>query len=142
MHPSQDEIRQQVRTALAEDIGSGDLTMQLIPADHRNKARLITREAAIMCGRAWADEVFVQLGDVTLTWQVQDGDALQPNQTLCLLEGNSRKLLTGERSAINFLQTLMGTATTAHRYAAAVAGRQITVLDTRKTLPGLRNAQK
>lgn len=142
MHPDQAEISQQIRTALAEDVGAGDLTVQLIPADSISHARLITREAAIMCGRAWADAVFAQLGDVTLDWQVKDGDVLTPNQTLCLLHGNSRKLLTGERCALNFLQTLMGTATTAARYAAAVAGAQITVLDTRKTVPGLRNAQK
>lgn len=142
MHPSQDEISQQVRTALAEDLGTGDLTVQLIPATSRSRARLITREAAIMCGRAWADEVFAQLGDVSLDWQVEDGDPLAPDQTLCLLEGNSRQLLTGERCAMNFLQTLMGTATTAKRYADAVADSQVTVLDTRKTIPGLRNAQK
>src|SRR5690606_11863333 len=96
-----------------------------------------------MCGRAWADEVFRQLGgDVTLTWLVSDGDAVSPDQVLCELTGNARQILTGERSALNFLQTLMGTATSTRRYVAAVAGKGITILDTRKTLPGLRTAQK
>lgn len=142
MHPHREEIREQVRLALAEDVGSGDLTVLLIPAASQRRARLITREQAIMCGRAWVDEVFAQLGEVTIDWQVQDGDAVSAGQTLCYLEGNSRKLLTGERCAMNFLQTLMGTATTARRYADAVANSKITVLDTRKTIPGLRNAQK
>lgn len=142
MHPQPEEIRAQVRHALAEDVGTGDLTVLLIPATSRSRARLITREDAVMCGQAWANEVFAQLGDVHLDWQVREGEAVTANQTLCLLEGNSRQLLTGERCAMNFLQTLMGTATTARRYAQAVAGNQVTVLDTRKTLPGLRNAQK
>lgn len=135
-------ISRQVAAALAEDIGSGDLTVQLIPAGRRARARLITRDSAIMCGQAWAEEVFTQLGDVTLDWQVDEGARLEPGQTLCLLEGDCRKLLTGERCALNFLQTLMATATQARRYADAVADRDITILDTRKTLPGLRQAQK
>ncbi len=142
MLPTQKDIALQVANSLNEDIDTGDITAQLIPTGAQSKARLITREAAIMCGRAWADEVFAQLGDVTLDWQVEDGEAVAANQTLCLLEGNSRKLLTGERTALNFLQLLMGTATTAQRYKQAVAGRDVTILDTRKTLPGLRLAQK
>jgi nicotinate-nucleotide pyrophosphorylase (carboxylating) len=142
MLPDLKEITEQARLALAEDVGQGDITAELIPASSHSRARLITREAAIMCGQAWANEVFAQLGGVKLEWQVREGDRLHADQTLCLLDGNSRKLLTGERTALNFLQTLMGTATTARHYADAVAGKAITVLDTRKTLPGLRNAQK
>lgn len=137
------DIPKQVRAALEEDVGSGDITAQLIGADTRAEARIISREAAVMCGRAWADEVFRQLGgNVTLTWQVSDGDAVSPDQVLCDLTGNARQILTGERSALNFLQTLMGTATSTRHYVDAVAGKGITILDTRKTLPGLRTAQK
>jgi len=137
------DIPKQVRAALEEDVGSGDITAQLIGADTRAEARIISREAAVMCGRAWADEVFRQLGgDVTLTWHVSDGDPVAPDQALCELAGNARQILTGERSALNFLQTLMGTATATRRYVDAVAGKGITILDTRKTLPGLRTAQK
>lgn len=137
------DIAAQVRAALQEDVGSGDLTAQLIDASRDARATLISREPAIMCGRAWADEVFRQLGgDVTLGWQVEDGDPVAANQVLCELSGNARQILTGERSALNFLQTLMGTATHTRRYVEAVAGKQVTILDTRKTLPGLRTAQK
>jgi nicotinate-nucleotide pyrophosphorylase (carboxylating) len=137
------DIPNQVRTALEEDVGSGDITAQLIGADTRAEARIISRESAVMCGRAWADEVFRQLGgDVTLTWLVSDGDAVTPDQVLCELAGNARQILTGERSALNFLQTLMGTATATRNYVDAVAGKGVTILDTRKTLPGLRTAQK
>lgn len=137
------DIPKQVRAALEEDAGSGDITAQLIGADTRAEARIISRETAVMCGRAWADEVFRQLGgNVTLTWHVNDGDAIAPGQTLCELAGNARQILTGERSALNFLQTLMGTATATRHYVDAVAGKGITILDTRKTLPGLRTAQK
>lgn len=137
------DIAAQVRAALQEDVGSGDLTAQLIDASREARATLISREPAIMCGRAWADEVFRQLGgDVTLGWQVEDGDSVAANQVLCELSGNARQILTGERSALNFLQTLMGTATHTRRYVEAVAGKQVTILDTRKTLPGLRTAQK
>lgn len=142
MHPSLDEITRQVKQALADDIGSGDVTVQLIPVDSQRRARLITRDAAVMCGTAWVEAVYQELGKVSLNWQVTDGDILAPGQTLCVFEGASRQLLTGERCALNFLQTLMGTATTAHHYAEAVKDSNVTVLDTRKTLPGLRNAQK
>lgn len=142
MLPSHAAIAAQVRQALTDDMGAGDLTVQLIPVASQSRAQLITREDAVMCGSAWADEVFAQLGEVRLDWRVKDGQRLKAGDTLCWLQGNSRKLLTGERCALNFLQTLMGTATTAKRYADAVAGQDITILDTRKTLPGLRHAQK
>ena len=137
------DIPLQVRAALQEDIGSGDITAQLIPADDRASATIITREDAVLCGRAWVDEVFHQVGgDVTLTWHFADGDRVKANDVLCSLNGNSRQILSGERPALNFLQTLSATASAARRFADAVAGRPITILDTRKTLPGLRTAQK
>ncbi|PKM22628.1 MAG: nicotinate-nucleotide diphosphorylase (carboxylating) [Gammaproteobacteria bacterium HGW-Gammaproteobacteria-14] len=137
------DIARQVRAALEEDIGSGDITAQLIPADAQANATVITREAAVLCGTAWVDEVFRQLGNqVAVQWHYRDGDRVAANDTLCTLSGNTRQILTGERSALNFLQTLSGTATSARRFADAVAGRDITILDTRKTLPGLRTAQK
>ncbi len=137
-----DDIPRQVREALAEDIGSGDITAELIDANTVASATLITREPAVMCGCDWANEVFRQLGDVTIDWQVKDGDRLTANQTLCTLSGNARQILTGERTALNFLQTLMATATQTRTYVDAVEGKQIGILDTRKTLPGLRYAQK
>lgn len=137
-----DDIARNVAFALEEDIRDGDITAQLIDAESTSTATIITREAAVMCGTAWADEVFRQLGDVNVEWQVADGDRLAPNATLCTLSGNTRQILTGERAALNFLQTLMGTATTARRYADAVADSRVTILDTRKTLPGLRAGQK
>jgi nicotinate-nucleotide pyrophosphorylase (carboxylating) len=137
-----DDITRNVSFALEEDIRDGDITAQLIDADSCSTATIITREDTVMCGIPWADEVFRQLGEVDVEWHVQDGDRLTADTTLCTLHGNTRKILTGERTALNFLQTLMGTATTARRYADAVAGSQVTILDTRKTLPGLRAGQK
>ena len=137
-----DDIQRNVSFALEEDIRSGDITAQLIDADSETTATIITREDAVMCGIAWADEVFRQLGDVQIEWHVQDGNRLTADTTLCTLRGNTRQILTGERTALNFLQTLMGTATTARRYADAVEGTNVTILDTRKTLPGLRAGQK
>ncbi|WP_290525663.1 carboxylating nicotinate-nucleotide diphosphorylase [Alcanivorax sp.] len=137
-----DDIQRNVSFALEEDIRSGDITAQLIDADSESTATIITRENAVMCGIPWADEVFRQLGDVQIEWHVADGDRLTADTTLCTLRGNTRQILTGERTALNFLQTLMGTATTARRYADAVAGTTVTILDTRKTLPGLRAGQK
>ena len=137
-----------VQLALAEDIGSGDITAQLIPEDKQSSATIITREDAVVCGIAWVNEVFHQLDpNLKVNWAVRDGDAISVDQTLCTLEGNARALLTGERAALNFLQTLSGTATTSRRYARLMAGngeagQKIRVLDTRKTLPGLRLAQK
>lgn len=138
-----DDIPRQVEIALAEDMGEGDLTARLIPSGRRSQARLLCRESAILCGAAWVDEVFAQLGDdVQVSWRFGDGDHVPADSVLCTLEGNSRHILTGERTALNFLQTLMGTATVTAQYVGAVAKKNVTLLDTRKTLPGLRTAQK
>jgi nicotinate-nucleotide pyrophosphorylase (carboxylating) len=135
-------IEDDVRRALAEDIGPGDLTAQLIP-DVQAHAELLTREDAVLCGTAWFDEVFRQLdARVHITWRKHDGERVTANAVLCRLDGPARALLTGERSALNFLQTLSGTATLTARYVDAVHGTHAKVLDTRKTLPGLRRAQK
>ncbi len=139
----QGEIQANVRTALAEDVGGGDLTAQLIDPQREAEARVITREHATIAGRAWVDEVFRQVDPrVLVTWQVEDGQRVEPNQTLFQLKGPARALLTGERSALNFLQLLSGTATRSQHYADLVAGTAVKLLDTRKTLPGLRLAQK
>jgi nicotinate-nucleotide pyrophosphorylase (carboxylating) len=132
-----------VRTALREDIGSGDLTAALIPEAQQAVATVITREAAVLCGRAWVDAVFAELGPaVSIDWYCRDGDAVAPGQQLCTLRGPARTILTGERTALNFLQTLSAVATTTRRYVEAVTGTRATILDTRKTIPGLRLAQK
>lgn len=137
------EIEANVRRALLEDVGSGDITAQLIPAERLAKATVISRDAAVIAGTAWVDAVFRQLDPrVAVHWQIGDGDRVQPNQALFHLEGPARSLLTGERSALNFLQLLSGVATRAQRYADMVADTQVKLLDTRKTLPGLRMAQK
>lgn len=137
------DVATQVAAALNEDIGSGDITALLIDESARASATIISREAATMCGMDWADEVFRQLGDdVRIEWLVQDGDRLAAGDTLCHLHGNSRQILTGERCALNFLQTLMATATAAQQFSDAAKGKNISILDTRKTLPGLRTAQK
>ncbi|CAM3882240.1 carboxylating nicotinate-nucleotide diphosphorylase [Aeromonas bestiarum] len=150
----QQDIRRAVRAALLEDLGqalttldqpdaSADITAQLIPADRLASARVITREAGVFCGQPWVDEVFVQLGgEVKVEWLVQDGELLSPNQELFRLHGPARVLLTGERNALNFIQTLSGVATLTARYVAELAGTDCRLLDTRKTLPGLRTAQK
>ncbi|CDI01416.1 Nicotinate-nucleotide pyrophosphorylase (carboxylating) [Candidatus Competibacter denitrificans Run_A_D11] len=132
-----------VALALAEDIGSGDLTAALIPEAAQAEATVISREHAVLCGTAWFDAVFRQLTAVaTIDWRVADGDRITPDQLLCGLRGPARALLSGERTALNFLQALSGTATLARQFADAVAGTRATILDTRKTLPGLRLAQK
>ena len=137
------DIKIAVQRALKEDIGTGDITAELIPGDAIAQAQVITREHAIVCGQPWVDEVFRQLDPkVNVSWQVSDGDTIEPNQVLFTLSGSARSLLTGERTALNFLQTLSGTATTASQYAKLVGGTDIKILDTRKTLPGLRLAQK
>ena len=137
------EITANVRAALAEDIGSGDITAQLIPAERMAQARIITREAATICGTAWVDEVFRQLDPrVQVTWHVADGERAMQDQTLFTLEGPARALLSGERSALNFLQLLSGVASRCREYADLVEGTAVQLLDTRKTLPGLRLAQK
>ena len=150
----QQDIRRAVRAALLEDLGdaltaldqpdaSADITAQLIPADRISTARVITREAGVFCGQPWVDEVFAQLGgEVKVEWKVQDGERLAPNQELFRLHGPARVLLTGERNALNFVQTLSGVATLTARYVAELEGTDCRLLDTRKTLPGLRTAQK
>ena len=132
-----------VTRALAEDIGTGDVTARLVRADQRGKARVIAREPAVLCGAPWVDEVFRQIDPgVGVTWQVAEGSRVQADQVLFTVEGASRSLLTGERTALNFLQALSGTATETARYVDAVRGTGAQIVDTRKTLPGLRNAQK
>lgn len=136
-------IANQIQAALDEDLGSGDLTAALIDANACAKVEVICREQAILCGVAWFDEVFRQLDPgMRILWQTKDGDALSSGQMICVLEGNTRALLSGERTALNYLQTLSGTATRARAYAHKVSGTSAKVLDTRKTLPGLRLQQK
>lgn len=141
-HSLADEIFHNVTTALEEDVRSGDLSAQLL-ANQRRRARVICREPAVLCGRPWFGEVFAQLdSSVHIEWKVEEGGALQTNATVCELEGPVRALLTGERSALNFLQLLSGVATATQRYVQAVLGTHALIMDTRKTLPGLRLAQK
>ncbi|MEJ2327561.1 MAG: carboxylating nicotinate-nucleotide diphosphorylase [Chromatiaceae bacterium] len=141
--PPSSLIAAQVRTALEEDVGDGDLSAALLPVGRRAAVELITRREAIVCGCAWFEEVFRQLDPgVRLQWLAADGEQVRVGQLLGRLEGPARALLTGERTAINYLQTLSGTATRARRYADAVAGLRVRVLDTRKTIPGLRLQQK
>ncbi|HFQ5306733.1 TPA: carboxylating nicotinate-nucleotide diphosphorylase [Vibrio vulnificus] len=142
------EITRAVTDTLKEDLGGSlnadnDVTAALIPAEAMNTATIITREHGVFCGQAWADEVFKQLGGkVTIEWHVKDGDNVEPNQTLCTLTGPARDLLTGERNAMNFIQTLSGCATITAQYAAKIAHTECRLLDTRKTIPGLRSALK
>ncbi|PTT48302.1 carboxylating nicotinate-nucleotide diphosphorylase [Aeromonas sp. HMWF016] len=150
----QQDVSRAVRAALLEDLGdalttldqpdpSADITAQLIPADRIASARVITREAGVFCGQPWVDEVFVQLGGyVKVEWKVQDGEVISPNQELFRLHGPARLLLTGERNALNFVQTLSGVATLTARYVAELEETDCRLLDTRKTIPGLRTAQK
>ncbi|SFX23310.1 carboxylating nicotinate-nucleotide diphosphorylase [Marinospirillum alkaliphilum] len=141
--PPYTSIEQQVRLALQEDVGSGDITAQLIPAERNSKARVITRQSGVFCGTAWVQEVFRQLDPgVKVELQVEDGQRLTPDQTLFTLEGSARALLTGERTALNFVQTLSATASRCREYVDLVAHTSVQLLDTRKTLPGLRLAQK
>lgn len=136
-------IEESVHTALTEDIGSGDVTAKLIPEDDFSLASVICREPGIICGIDWFEEVFSQLdSQIFIEWDVDDGDIVSAEQQLCTLSGSTRALLSGERTALNFLQTLSGTSTSAAEYAAAVKGTGVKVLDTRKTIPGLRLAQK
>ncbi|KAA9132511.1 carboxylating nicotinate-nucleotide diphosphorylase [Marinihelvus fidelis] len=132
-----------VLRALAEDIGDGDLTAALVPTGTRLRTRVIIREPAVLAGRPWFDAVFRHLdGDVAIDWRVDDGDALSPDQVLCELDGDARTLLSGERTALNFIQTLSSAATLTRAYVERVAGTGAVILDTRKTVPGLRLAQK
>ncbi len=142
------EITRTVADTLREDLGGEidpnlDITAGLIPADSQGVATIITREHGVFCGKMWADEVFKQLGgEVTIEWHVEDGDVVEPNQTLCTLSGPSRILLTGERNAMNFIQTLSGCATLTAQYVKQLEGTNTRLLDTRKTIPGLRSALK
>ena len=145
MHPAYDTLVHQVSAALDEDLGpdARDLTAELIPESHQAEARLICREPALVAGVAWASETFRQVDpSVEVTWHVQDGDWVEANQLWCEIRGHARSILTAERTAMNFLQTLTGTATTTLAYRAALGPRDTLLLDTRKTLPGLRLAQK
>ncbi len=142
------EITRTVADTLREDLGGEidpnlDITAGLIPADSQGVATIITREHGVFCGKMWADEVFKQLGGkITIEWHVEDGDVVEPNQTLCTLSGPSRILLTGERNAMNFIQTLSGCATLTAQYVKQLEGTNTRLLDTRKTIPGLRSALK
>jgi len=141
VHP--DAIQQDVDRCLAEDVGSGDLTSQIIPKSKQARATVITREPATICGQAWFDTVFARLdGEVQIDWCCEEGQHVKAGETLCTLVGPARALLSGERTALNFLQTLSNTATLASLFAMEVEGSRAQVLDTRKTIPGLRKAQK
>lgn len=137
------EIERNVDTALAEDVGNIDLTAQLVPAGVLTRATVVARENAVLCGTSWFERCFAKLDSaISIAWSAADGDRVVPDQVLCHLDGPARALLTGERTALNFLQLLSGVATKASQYANAVAGTRAIVIDTRKTLPGLRRAQK
>ena len=132
-----------ISSYLAEDLGTGDITAAIIPEATKAQAQVITREDMVLCGQAWFDAVFKKLdADIQIDWQVKEGDSVVENTVLCKLQGSARGLLTGERTALNLLQTLSATATIARHYAEAVKGTHCKVLDTRKTIPALRDAQK
>ncbi len=136
-------IQFNVLNSLTEDIASGDFTAQLLPETANARAQVITRHTGVLCGTQWFDECFYALdAKCQITWHAKDGDRIAPGQMLCEITGTARALLTAERSALNFLQTLSGTATITRRYVDAVAGLDVKIMDTRKTLPGLRHAQK
>jgi nicotinate-nucleotide pyrophosphorylase (carboxylating) len=141
--PLEYAVHADVARALAEDLGDGDRTAALIDPAARTGAVVVTRESAALCGTAWFEATFHTLDPaIDVRWQAGDGDSIEPGQTICTLTGPARALLSGERTALNFLQTLSGTATIARRYRESVAGLPVVLLDTRKTLPGLRAAQK
>jgi nicotinate-nucleotide pyrophosphorylase (carboxylating) len=138
-----EDLLHTVRFALAEDVGNGDITAALVPENTTAQATVISRESAVICGMAWFNAVFAELDSrVEIDWLVHDGDAVHNDQALCKLSGPARPLLSGERTALNFLQTLSATATLSRRYARTVADLPVRILDTRKTIPGLRNPQK
>jgi nicotinate-nucleotide pyrophosphorylase (carboxylating) len=142
-HPSQQEVDLAVKVALREDVGKGDLSAALVPAEARAIAIVTARESAVIAGQAWFNAVFQQLDEsLKVVWMVKDGDYAAPNQELCRIEGLARPMLTGERTALNFLQTLSGTATQTMHFVERVKGTKAKILDTRKTLPGMRLAQK
>jgi len=141
--PEPEDIRRAVKTALAEDVGSGDITAALVAETSRHQATVIAREAGVICGRAWVEEVFWQVDNqLSLEWQVSDGQTIEADSMIFRARGSTRSLLTAERTALNFLQLLSGTATRARHYADLIAHTQVRLLDTRKTIPGLRLAQK
>ena len=143
LQPDRDIVYQQVKQALAEDIGTGDITAQLLPQEQVIKAEIITREAMVLCGKAWVEAVFAMLHPaIQLEWLAEEGQWLESPQTLACLQGPARELLSGERVALNFLQTFSATATQTKRYVSLLKGTGCSLLDTRKTLPGLRYAQK
>jgi nicotinate-nucleotide pyrophosphorylase (carboxylating) len=143
MVPLPADLARQVATALAEDIGAGDLTAALIPPDRQGRATVITREDAVICGIPYVEETFRQIdARVSLSWRVTEGGSAQPDQILFTVEGPAQALLTGERTALNFLQLMSATASAAHTYALLLQGTKCRLLDTRKTIPGLRTAQK
>lgn len=142
-YPLADEITRNVAAALTEDIGAGDLTASLVPAARQVQATVISREAGVLCGTAWFDRCISELDPAArVEWQAQDGERIAPNQLLCRISADARALLSAERSALNFLQLLSAVASKARLYADAIAGTGAQVVDTRKTLPGLRIAQK
>lgn len=145
--PRKKVIKRLVKACLKEDIGSGDVTARLTPKDNEIDGKIITREQGVICGTPWVDEVFRQVAKrhdtkIDIDWHVADGDVVEPNQTLCRFEGIAHPILSGERSALNIMQTLSGTATVTREYANAIAHTQARLLDTRKTLPSMREAQK
>jgi nicotinate-nucleotide pyrophosphorylase (carboxylating) len=143
MHDTPKDLGSQVTKALREDVGNGDVTAELVPITQKVRGRVITREDAILCGRPWVEATFHQLDPgIRLTWHADDGDRITANAVIFEIEGPARAVLTGERTALNFMQLLSGTATAARSYVDAVAGTGCVILDTRKTLPGLRTAQK
>jgi len=136
-------IADNVQRTLVEDIGTGDITALLLPKSACAEAHIVTKEPMILCGKAWADEVFKQIdSDVKVSWQYNDGDFIEANNIVCYVSGFARSILTGERSALNFLQLLSGTATECRQYVNCIKHTQVTLLDSRKTIPGLRQAQK
>ncbi len=137
------EVQRSVAASLAEDIGTGDLTARLVPASRNARGRVITREDAVLCGTAWFDAAFAALEpSASVIWHTRDGERIKPGQLLCEVDASARALLTAERTALNFVQLLSGTATLTATFVQAVAGTQAKIVDTRKTLPGLRLAQK
>jgi len=142
-HALEETVTRDVTRALAEDVGAGDLTAALIPADRTSHARLLTRQSGVLCGVEWFRRTFEELDtDVEIFWHHQDGDDITANTSLCELEGRSRAILTGERTGLNFIQLLSGVATRTRQFVRAVEGTRARIVDTRKTLPGLRIAQK
>jgi nicotinate-nucleotide pyrophosphorylase (carboxylating) len=138
-----DYVSNSTNIALTEDVGPGDLTAELVPAGQQTEARVVAREACTLCGQPWFDEVFLQLDkSIMIDWHLEESDRAAADQIICTINGSARSILTGERTALNFLQLLSATATNAHAYVEAISGTKATILDTRKTIPGLRLAQK